>query len=485
MKDNRPIFTGQLTYKEIEFTFVFDGEKLRLIPPKDKRDEVNENWLRTPIANGVYSSSIPIMEEDHLCGIFNETNQRIVFLVRRGSYLTPRGNYLMGGNYVLTTNVIAYILCKYDRRKIDRISFTNPEIDAIHPLRKAFSISFGDGIETFNNSGIVSVTAKDFASTTTQHQEFDVDSKRVIVYFSVWRGVNMGEAEPPMSLNSSLMFEFDPTDDYAFILRLWRIAKDFLSFLCYRRDVYLPEVKLAAPYRDGKHEQFATLYVIGEDGTPSIEDIKKGRYIKQELIAGHEGQILTDIAANKLYLRHIPESYDSGRHKDAAKFIMLTSAFEWEFRRNYPAGIEKNDATKKAEDEAGNNIQVLADNSHGKLKAIYKRLRKLVKSDSLQSEIVQVGKDYSDIIDRFGNNLYSINQQKLVYSEMGKRLSEQRNHFAHGDLDQEFIDLSLLDLIFLEYIVYAMQLKYYDIETLKTQNAINHLFHCGLALPQA
>ena len=63
------------------------------------------------------------------------------------------------------------------------------------------------------------------------------------------------------------------------------------------------------------------------------EDLEKERYSKQELISGHEGQILTDIAANKLYLRHIPESYDSGRHKDAAKFIMLTSAFEWEFRR--------------------------------------------------------------------------------------------------------------------------------------------------------
>lgn len=485
MANQDKIYTGYLTYKDIEFSFVFYGKELRLIPFKDKRDEVNEKLLRTPIANGAYVPNIPIMEEDHLCGICNEINQKIVFLVRNGSYLTPRGNSLLGDNYVLVTNVIAYILCKYDRKLIDRISFTNPEIDAIHPLRKAFSISFGDGIEEFNKNGIVSVTAKDFASTTTQLQEFDVDSKRVTAYFSVWRGVNMGEAEPPMSLNSSLMFEFDPTDDYAFILRLWHIVKDFLSFLCYRRDVYLPEVKLAAPYKDGKHEQFATLYVVGEDGAPSIEDIKKGRYIKQELIAGHEGQILTDIAANKLYLRHIPESYNSGRHKDAAKFVMLTSAFEWEFRRNYPAGIKKNDITKKAEDEAGNNIQALADNSHGKLKAIYKRLRKLVKSDSLQSEIVQVGKDYSDIIDRFGNNLYSINQQKLVYGEMGKRLSDQRNHFAHGDLDQEFIDLSLLDLIFLEYIVYAMQLKYYGIETPKIQNAINDLFHCGFALPQA
>lgn len=68
---------------------------------------------------------------------------------------------------------------------------------------------------------------------------------------------------------------------------------------------------------------------------------------------------------------------------------------------------------------------------------------------------------------------------------MGKRLSDQRNHFAHGDLDQDFIDLSLLDLIFLEYIIYAIQLKHYNIEIPKIQNAINDLFHCGFVLPKA
>lgn len=483
MKDDCVLYTGQLTYKEVDFTFVFDGKELRLIPPQNKRKEVNENWFRTPLANGAYTLNTPVIEEDHLCGTCNEKNQKIVFLVRRGGSLVARGNLLFGNNYVLVTDVVAYILCKYDRAKIDRISFTSPEIDAIHPLRKAFSISLGDGIEEFNKSGVLSVTTKDFASTTTQSQEFVVDNNCVTAYFSVWRGVNMGNTEPPMSLNSSLMFEFEPTDDYAFILRLWHIAKDFLGFLCYRRDVYLPEVKLAAPYKDGKHEQFATFYVVGGDGPPCIEDIKKGRYIKQEFIAGHEGQILTDIAANKLYLGHIPESYDSGRHKDAAKFIMLTSAFEWEFRRTYPDGVKKSEADLTVEKTVTEAIESLFQSSTGRIRDKYRYLKKRIKDDPLQAEIEQVGTDFEEIIGLFGEQLYSINEEKLVYSEMGKRLGDQRNHFAHGDLDKDFIALSLLDLIFLERIVYAMQLKYYNVETLKIQNAINDLFQCGIALP--
>lgn len=484
MKDQDMIYTGHLTYKEIEFTFVFDGKELRLIPSKEKQREVNENWLRTSIANGAYTPNIPVIEEGHLYGFCNETNQKIIFLVRRGSYLTPRGNYLLDGNYVLTINVVAYIIGKRDRNMVDRISFTNPEIDAIHPINKAFSVSLGADFEGFNKDGVLSITTKDFDSTTTKSQEFIVDNKKVTSYFSVWRGVNLKAGETPLSLNSCLMFEFEPTDDYEFILRLWHTAKDFLCYLCYRKDVYLPTVKLAAPYAGGKHEDFATLYVVSEKGSPSMEDIRKGRYIKQKIIEGYEGKILTDIASGELYLRHIPESYAMGRHKDAAKFVMITAAFEWEFHRNYPEGIKKSDTTRKAEEDATNMLQGLVDSSTGKLKSIYKFLKRLVKSDPLQSEIRQVGKDYSEIVDLFGNHLYSLNREKLIYSEMGKRLSDQRNHFAHGDLDQDFIDLSLLDLIFLEYIVYALQLKHYGIEVTKIQNAINDLFHCGFALPQ-
>ena len=70
----------------------------------------------------------------------------------------------------------------------------------------------------------------------------------------------------------------------------------------------------------------------------------------------------------------------------------------------------------------------LIDSSTSKLKEIYKFLRKLIGSNSLQNEIEQVGKDYAEIIDIFGQHLYSINKEKLKYSEMGSRLSNQRNN---------------------------------------------------------
>lgn len=475
MKDDRMIYTGQLTYKEVEFTFVFDGLTLKLIPPKEKRIEIEDDWLTKNIAEGVSIPNIHKIETNCLSGVCNGSGEKMVFLFSFGSFFG-------GCSSALTIDVIAYIICKRNFPLIDRISFTSPEIDAIHPTNKAFSISLDGGLKAFRQSGILSITTKDFDSTTTESQEFIVNNKKITTYFSVYRGFNQKAGETPITLNSCLIFVFEPTDDYEFILRLWRITKDFLSYLCYRRDVYLPTVKLAAPCTDGKHEEFAALYVVGEDGSPDVDSIRNGRYIKQELIAGHEGQILTDIASGELYLRHIPESYESGRHKDAAKFVMITAAFEWEFHRNYPDGVQKSEKTLAAEKTATEEIEKLFKGSTGRLRDVYRYLIKRIKDDPLKSEVEQIGVDFSEIIDVFGNHLYSLNKERLKYSEMGKRLGDQRNRFAHGKLDKGFIDLSVLDLVFLEYIIYALQLKYYGIETLKIQNAINDLFHRGFAL---
>ncbi|MBR5626461.1 MAG: hypothetical protein IKW74_02425, partial [Thermoguttaceae bacterium] len=234
--------------------------------------------------------------------------------------------------------------------------------------------------------------------------------------------------EPPLRLESSLMFEFDATEDYQFIYRLWWIVRDFVRFLCYRKNVFIPKVELSAPFEDGKHGTFATMYLLGQDGETESEPLKKGCYIKQVYISGHEGVILSDIADDNLYLRHLPDTYQSRLHIDAARFVMITAAFEWEFRRLYPDGVEKSAKTIEAEKAVSECMQNHINETSGKKKEIYKFLKRHVKSDSLQSEITQMGKDFAGVIGTFGDQLYHINGEELKYAGMGQRLSEQRNH---------------------------------------------------------
>lgn len=462
------LYTGKLTYKDIEFDFVFDKSELRLIPPIEKYQEVRK-WFLNELQPGAYTSGETVYIEDtFLRAKINETGQTIILFAFH--------NRINSYNNILMVQVDSYLICKTDIEYIDRIGFRSTEIDYIYATSQALCWP------SWNTNGEVSVKTTKFNETESEKHVFEVDKKPVSVFFGITRTTRISDAEPPLELHSTMYFEFEKTNDYSFITKLWSIAKSFIQFLCYRKNVGLPEAVISAPAENGKHCSVATFYVVGETNTVEPNALDKGRYIKQQYIAGYEGEILNDISSNNLYQRHIPLSYEQGHSIDAARFVMITAAFEWEFNRSYPNGVSKKDSTKAIEEKAIAELEKLINDSTGKLKEKYRYLKRQIKSDSLQSKIIQVGKDYADIIDMFGNHLYQINDETLKYSEMGKRLSDQRNHFAHGDLDKDFIGNSLLDLIFLEYVIYTIQLKRYGIPDDNIKKIINDLFRCSIAL---
>ncbi|MFA6815667.1 MAG: hypothetical protein WCS73_05160 [Lentisphaeria bacterium] len=447
------IYTGQLNYSNVDCLFVFDGKELRLIFPKDKRSKNNMQWISTS----------PEMNESYLIGKCNENGHTLIFIIKQGDEIGCE-------NSVLLVKIVAYIDCKDDREEIGRITFSSPEINYIHPVNQLYNYSIDE------KKGVFSLTTLGNDSTTTKKQTFKVNDANIQVQFGLSKRFSKKIGEIPISLNSVMSFEFDMTKDYAFIMKLWYIAKEFIQFLCYRKNVFLPIAELFAPDEGGKQKKFATLYVLDETGDSEPETSKKGRPIKQEYISGFEGKILRDIADNRLYTRHLPNTFESRKHKDVAQFIMIITAFEWEFRRAYPDGIPKKEATIKVETNATKAIQSLIESSTGKLKKKYKSLKKLIKSDSLSNEIEKIGKDFAEVIGKFGKELYHKNKENLVYSEIGKRLAFQRNHFAHGDLDEEFIGQSLTDLLYIEYVVYVMQLRFYGIDDINIERSTNELF---------
>ena len=118
-----------------------------------------------------------------------------------------------------------------------------------------------------------------------------------------------------------------------------------------------------------------SIFLLNQDNTSELDTLKNGRYIKQIHISGYEGKILADIAADDIYLRHLPETYRSGRHIDAARFVMIISAFEWEFHRLYPNGIKKSDSRIAAENAVSEKIEQVIGATSGKQREIYKFLR--------------------------------------------------------------------------------------------------------------
>ena len=468
--DFEDLVTGTITYKGVEFTFVFNREELRLIPPIEKADEVGM-WFRKEIQPGMYTMGDPVyVEEDFLTGKCNEGHDIILFPVK--------GRTIGRINDVLIVGIFAYVWKRIGCSTINRIGFKSPEIDCIHPVKDAIAST------QWSETGEYKVETRPFSETTTEKQKFKVDGKDVMVNFGISMSAGGDFTKPPLSLQSEMYFEFEETNDYAFVFKLYRIANVFVQYLCYRKNVPFSEINLAAPFKDGTHMQFARLYILDDQAETEMGCLKERRFIKQEYISGYEGEILSDIALGLLYTRNIPQTYRQGRTIDAARFVMITAAFEWEFRRLYPDGIKKRQQTIDAENTAEAALKLLYDDAKGKLKNIYKTLINNIKFAQFSSRINHTGKSIGEIVDIFGNRLYRLNGQKLKYSDMGERLGKQRNNYAHGNLDQEFVGLSLLDLIYLEMVVYAMQLKFYGLTNTSIQRAINDLFHQSIVIKE-
>ncbi len=466
------ICSGKTNYKNICFDFVFDNQSLRLIPPEDKKQEV-EKWGMKRLASGTYTIGEPItMDNPYLTGILNETGQTIIFMMKQGDIIGFR-------NSVLFVEVKAFILFSTKCKLMGRIAFSGPEINGIHPVGQAFSITSD---RKMKNDGIISIQTTDYDKTITQKSLFYVDEKKVSIHFSIGRKIRLSIQDTPLQLTSIMAFEFEPTNDYEFIYKLYIIAKQFIQYLCYRKNIIIDCIELSELIEDEKYNICGQMKIVGSSIQCEVKPIKEKRYIKQKYIEGFEGKLLSDIATGRIYLRHLPETNESGRNIDAARFIMIMAAFEWEFRRIFPEGIKKKKATLIAEDNAIRQLQVLVDSSSGKLREIYKYLKKQIVSSSLSNKIIFVGKKLGDTIDLFGTQLYHLNDEELNYSAMGERLSRQRNNYAHGNLDKEFEGLALLDLVYLELVLYAMQLKYYGVEDIKIKKSINELFHKSFSI---
>ncbi len=457
------IYTGRLEYKNQQFTFIFDGEIIKLIPDDL---QVIDSWTHTELVKGVYIPCYPVeMEVPCIIGQCNETRQSIIFIFTIGSTISQ-------SNDTLSVKPRAYILCRNNLRKIDSISFTCPELDTIYPVGYAYHVPINREII---EGGTYSVESKKVEEYTTEERLFVYDGNEVRVSFSISKYLR-SENRTPLEYVSTLHFGVQSTDDYVLIYRLTCIALNFLCYLCYRKNISFDSINLFGFDSHERHMKIADMFLIRHAETDDNQTVKN-RVIPYQYFAGFEGKLIQEIADNKLYVRHLPFSYRLGRTINASTFVMITAAFEWEFRQLFPEGVHKRKQTKDAEDQLKELFNQLISERTGKQKRILRSMVDHIGDDSLSSEIQYVGKELGDVLTPFGEYLYNINDAgRFKYSEVGNRVGKQRNDFAHGNIDNDFQELALLDITFLQKMVLAMQLKKIGLPDRRIVDSINALF---------
>lgn len=313
--------------------------------------------------------------------------------------------------------------------------------------------------DDLTEKGIISIKTNGFDRNTTEKRTFRFEGRDIAAYFSVGWTCSMKISSPPITLNSSMIFEFDETDDYWFFYRLWHAAEDFLKYLTFSKNTLIEDCSLQVMY-DDSHYLSAAEFKLARSAEPfDAKPLEKGRYIELSLLDPYEIKMFGAIANGEIYLRHIPETYEAGHTLDASDFVLTSAAFEWEFNQAYPSGVVKSEARVAAEQRVAAQMDKCINQSSGKAKAILKYAKKSIGFSNLESKIVQAGRDFHEMIGAFGKGLYKRNDEEFSYEVIGSRLAEQRNDFAHGNIDKDFKGAAILDLLFLRYLVYAMQLK--------------------------
>lgn len=461
--------SGTINYKSLTFYFHFNEQTLKMYPSEEQQASVNQ-WGNVELIHGVYTLGNPILlEDDYLVGKSDEIGKTIIFI--------PKSNQVTKSNSVIIIEIQMYFILPWNTAQILEISFFGPEIDAIYPCNNNITIA-----KSNENAGEFIITTPTFETTTSNQKLFKYKERNIKVDFSISRIINFSTYEkPPLQMQSSLNFYFDKTDDYLFAAELSSLASKFLSYLCYRNNIHFSKIQLVM-LNEQNRKSYGEIIYCQNKGDIEFKCIKDKRFISYDEFKGYEHIILDKLSSNTLYTTHIPSSYEQGSHINASTFILITAAFEWEFKNLYPEGITKKQSTIEAEEYVKNIIEDLKNNHTGKKKEILKFLSKLVRSDSLNSKIIHAYNDLSNIANVFGNHIYTLNGETLLIKDMADRISKQRNNFAHGNIDNEFIGLSLLDLIFLERLIYIMQLKRIGLNDLEIKKAINNLFKCNLMI---
>ncbi|MPM60671.1 hypothetical protein SDC9_107523 [bioreactor metagenome] len=451
------MLSGELVYKQIKYHFTYENNELRM-------DAIESGGFSffSHFANdhGLH------LEEEYLLGECFSTGNKVVFVPKYDSFSASNDTMIVAIKHVIQFN--------RDIETIYAICIEAIELDYIYNVNRSISYSFSDGMSVEN----IGIHSQD--ETTINCGEIRVDSIAVQCIFKIIQRLRLGPVKEPIQLSSCIELVFTPTSDYKFIISLCYYIRGLLRFLCYRRNISISSVILYSDSTGIAHQCGDLIFGSGPQEAET-QKVIKDRYIPFDYLHPHISEILQDIIDGQLYLAHLPATAAQGKEITNASFLMTAAAFEAEFSRLYPDGLPSSESRIRAQTAAEASIQNLIETTQGKEKDIYKFLKKMIRTDATKEKVALAARDYGDVADIFGKHLFALNHREFEYSTIGQRVFDQRNIFAHGKRS-DFIPGAFLDVMYLEYLIYGMQLSKYGIEKLNIQKAINKLFGKNLAL---
>lgn len=378
----------------------------------------------------------------------------------------------------------SYIIFHGYETFFDSLKVEADELDWFYPIKTAFDEY------RFSNDGKTQLQLNPFDKSTEEF-EFRLEKTMVKGSLSVSRNINI-ESTTPLKLSSNLTYFFEETKDVATAKKLLLATKELLSFVSYRRNSHINKVTLGKKHDNGYYLVGELFINYSKPEEKELEKIIKERIISYSLINSSFTNLLEKISDNKVYSRHIPETYRLKNSYNAARFIMATAGFEWQYGLTYKEKIEHDKNRYELErqevlDFLSEKVGESLDNRNRRrffnnAKNNYKDYQ-----TNFAGKIIRALKDSEEVLKDFIESYYNLNNIEIstgdfknnfakMCPEIAKRIQDQRNAIAHGNLEVEFDNSFTTDLSILEWLFYAMVLQDIGLTKENVKKAINNLF---------
>ncbi|WP_394530976.1 HEPN domain-containing protein [Priestia aryabhattai] len=462
------MITGLITYKEKKCVFKLKGFTLEVDELED-REKIYIDDL-----DYIFGESVSTKEylPKKLLGKDFENGKDIIFNIRNLASRSPK-------TYIF--NLYSYAVFNKNESSFDGLTLSGEEFNWFYNIRNAYEYT------VVSETGELQFNIKPFEDLSKTF-EFNLEDELVEGELNVTRQISNMDTSP-IKVHTDLYLRFEETTDYSKIHKLINLVADFFKFVTYRRNISINHITLSKK-DENKDRQITigTFYINREKNIFTEEGRNlRERMIDLQLLEESMSNLFNRLQKKAIYLTHIPESSVDKRRITPSRFVMVTAGFEWQFRLSYEALSNKvEEASKK--DEAKEELLMFLEekisSSTGEKKKYFKDEKKKIinMNMSMSSKIEWALAEFSDILDRFIKDIYNMNQIKDVkYKDIAERIQNQRNDYAHGNIDKEINSIIGLDLNVLEWLYYTMVLSDIGMSRDNIQKTINKLFSRGYA----
>lgn len=414
------ITTGIVELKDGQtFYFCLDGDELFLDPTDDEARKFKNVFSRfdnpsTPFDNAVYIEG----------KCYPDLNP-IIFMRRSTvGFINSRWKMKVGFVFIFNSEAGPVTSLTVRFRELNHIFDVGKIID-----------------EKSYQEGSDSIYFKNNEACSSEPLSFRYRNKTISCYFFAGCRYSMSRGEQtPIRLTSSLIFNFEETADYNFLAHLFRVALEFVRFLCYRKNVRIDEAKIANYSKDNTSRFSGKMYYYSLSFTNEVSgNIEKDGYVPYELFQGHENKIMELLSKNLICSERLPQRREEFSLSTQSYFADVVIAFEKVSRL------------------------VFSDIPKRKLKDM-----------NIEEKLSLVKSKFPNTYDRL-SSVYS-SQDSCSQDSMETVIRKERNKLFHGDVDAFRNPLIPRYYRFLERITYFLELTLANIDEESADKATGKFF---------